>query len=58
MKTAAPNIVLKDGDILNIDVTVFLNGFHGDCSEMACVGEVNEAGMSAYVSISQHKSAY
>jgi hypothetical protein len=25
----------QDGDILNIDVTVYLNGFHGDCSEMA-----------------------
>jgi len=40
----APNIVLKDGDTLNIDVTVFLNGYHGDCSEMACVGEVDGAG--------------
>ncbi|CAM9948273.1 unnamed protein product [Phaeothamnion confervicola] len=34
--------VLKEGDILNIDVTVYLNGFHGDCSEMFCVGEVDD----------------
>ena len=40
----APNVVLKEGDTLNIDVTVYLNGYHGDCSEMACVGEVDEAG--------------
>lgn len=40
----APNIKLQDGDTVNIDVTVFLNGYHGDCSEMACVGEVDEAG--------------
>jgi hypothetical protein len=25
--------VLEEGDLINIDVTVFLNGFHGDCSE-------------------------
>ena len=33
---------LVAGDILNIDVTVFLNGFHGDCSDTVCVGEVDE----------------
>jgi methionyl aminopeptidase len=38
------NVKLQDGDIVNIDVTVYLNGYHGDCSEMACVGEVDEAG--------------
>lgn len=32
--------VLKDGDILNIDVTVKLNGFHGDTSRMFVVGEI------------------
>ena len=25
--------VLKDGDIMNIDVTIFHDGVHGDCSE-------------------------
>jgi methionyl aminopeptidase len=31
--------VLKNGDILNIDVTVIKEGFHGDSSRMFCVGE-------------------
>lgn len=31
--------VLKEGDILNIDVTVYHNGVHGDCSETVIVGE-------------------
>ena len=31
---------LKDGDILNIDVTVILDGWHGDTSRMYYVGEV------------------
>lgn len=30
---------LVDGDILNIDVTVFLNGYHGDTSRMFSVGQ-------------------
>ena len=32
--------VLKDGDIINIDITVIKNGFHGDTSKMFLVGEV------------------
>lgn len=32
--------VLKDGDIVNIDVTIFHDGVHGDCSETVCVGNV------------------
>ena len=32
---------LKDGDILNIDVTVIVDGWHGDTSRMYYVGEVN-----------------
>ena len=31
--------ILKDGDILNVDVTVILNGWHGDSSRMYYVGE-------------------
>jgi len=31
--------VLKHGDILNIDITVIKDGFHGDCSRMFFVGE-------------------
>jgi methionyl aminopeptidase len=32
---------LKSGDILNIDVTVILNGYYGDCSNMVLIGEVS-----------------
>nr|CAD7424215.1 unnamed protein product [Timema monikensis] len=35
---------LEDGDIINIDVTVYLNGFHGDCSSTFLVGNVDEKG--------------
>jgi len=35
---------LEDGDIINIDITVFLNGHHGDCSETFLVGEVDREG--------------
>jgi methionyl aminopeptidase len=34
--------VLKDGDILNIDVTTYLNRFHGDTNKTFVVGNVNE----------------
>lgn len=30
---------LKNGDIINIDVTIIKDGFHGDSSVMICVGE-------------------
>ena len=33
------NKILKDGDILNIDVTVLRNGWHGDTSKMFLVGK-------------------
>jgi methionyl aminopeptidase len=32
--------ILKDGDIINVDVTVIKDGYHGDTSKMFCVGEV------------------
>jgi methionyl aminopeptidase len=35
---------LKDGDIINVDVTCYYGGYHGDCSEMYLVGDVDEAG--------------
>jgi methionyl aminopeptidase len=31
--------VLKSGDVVNLDITVIKNGFHGDTSRMFCVGE-------------------
>jgi len=30
---------LKDGDIINIDITVIKDGFHGDSSAMFCIGK-------------------
>jgi methionyl aminopeptidase len=36
--------LLEDGDIINIDVTVFLNGYHGDTSQTFLVGDVDEPG--------------
>ena len=35
--------VLQDGDIVNIDVSVFKDGYHGDLNETFMVGEVDEA---------------
>ncbi|MBK9518743.1 MAG: type I methionyl aminopeptidase [Anaeromyxobacter sp.] len=35
---------LEDGDIVNLDITVFLEGMHGDCSATFLVGQVDEAG--------------
>ena len=32
---------LKEGDILNIDVTCILDGYYGDCSKMVAVGDVS-----------------
>ncbi len=34
----APFVVLQSGDILNVDVTSYKNGFHGDSSRMYFVG--------------------
>ena len=34
--------VLRDGDIMNIDVTTILNGYYGDTSTMFAVGQINE----------------
>ena len=34
--------VLKNGDIVNIDVTVILDGFHGDTSRTFMIGEVDD----------------
>lgn len=34
---------LEDGDIVNLDVTIYLEGVHGDCSATYLVGDVDEA---------------
>ncbi|CAJ0961709.1 unnamed protein product [Ranitomeya imitator] len=33
---------LQDGDIVNVDITVYHNGYHGDLNETFYVGEVEE----------------
>lgn len=35
------NTKLKNGDIVNIDVTTILDGYYGDCSRMVMIGEVS-----------------
>ncbi|PVU95669.1 hypothetical protein BB559_001245 [Furculomyces boomerangus] len=36
---------LIEGDIINIDITVFLDGYHGDTSSTFCVGCVDQQGL-------------
>ncbi len=36
------NTVLQDGDIINIDITAYLDGYHGDSNQTFLVGEVLE----------------
>lgn len=37
----SPKKILKNGDIINIDVTVIYRGYHGDTSKMYFVGDVS-----------------
>ena len=39
--------LLKDGDIVNIDVTVIKDGFHGDTSKMFIVGKADHHGRTS-----------
>ena len=43
----SPFIALKEGDIINVDVTVIKNGFHGDASRMYFVGGRNACSPAA-----------
>ena len=36
------NTSIKEGDILNIDITIIKDGYHGDTSRMFLVGQVNQ----------------
>lgn len=38
----SPDVVLKDGDIINVDVSTILNGYFSDSSRMFCIGNVSE----------------
>ena len=33
---------LKKGDILNIDLSLIVDGYYGDCSAMVCIGEISD----------------
>lgn len=37
----SPDVVLKDGDIINIDCSTNLNGYYSDSSRMFCIGNVS-----------------
>ncbi len=38
-----PNdLPLKEGDIMNIDVSCILNGYYGDCSRMVAIGKIDK----------------
>ncbi len=36
------DVPLHKGDILNIDVSLIVNHFYGDCSAMACIGPISD----------------
>ena len=36
-----PGRILREGDILNVDVTTILNGYYADASRMYCIGKVS-----------------
>jgi len=46
------NTVIKNGDIINVDVTCILNGYYGDASRMFMIGEVSPEA-SKLVSVSK-----
>ena len=38
----SPDCILKDGDIINVDVTTSVDGYYGDASRMYCIGTVSD----------------
>lgn len=36
------NVIIKDGDIINVDISTNLNGYFSDSSRMFCIGNVSE----------------
>jgi len=37
----SPDRILRDGDVVNVDVTPIVDGFHGDASRTFLIGDVN-----------------
>lgn len=38
----SPDVVLREGDIINVDVSTIYNGYFSDSSRMFCIGQVPE----------------
>ena len=38
----SPDIILKEGDIINVDCSTIYKGYYSDSSRMFCIGEVSE----------------
>lgn len=49
----SPDTILKNGDILNIDVTTILDGYFGDTSKMFTVGEIEPKAQNL-IDVTQH----
>mmetsp|Transcript_51694 Transcript_51694/g.102807 ORF Transcript_51694/g.102807 Transcript_51694/m.102807 type:complete len:390 (+) Transcript_51694:23-1192(+) len=49
--------LLQDGDILNIDVTVFVGGYHGDTSSMFLVGKDHDKSALQLCRAAKHATA-
>jgi methionyl aminopeptidase len=47
------NTILKNGDILNIDVTTILNGYFGDTSKMYTIGDVSPVALDL-IAVTKH----
>jgi len=41
----SPNVILKDGDIVNIDLTTIVGGYFGDQSETFLIGQVTDTAL-------------
>lgn len=49
----SPDVVLKEGDIVNVDCSTILNGYFSDSSRMFCIGEVS-AEKKRLVNVAEH----
>lgn len=38
----SPDTILREGDIINVDVSTILNGYFSDSSRMFCIGNISE----------------
>lgn len=52
-----PLVILKEGDIVNVDVTSYKGGFHGDASRMYFIGGANACSAEARDLVSTAKQA-